>query len=187
MKSYTPDHVYEVEMLYLHLFKSRDPILGIRPLLETQARVLLEHHEEYDFAASVQIRNHFVPLIGSPRDTIMASPFTHEDALYTLAWEHGYADWPAVEALDANAALDKNFELAADAVVNGDLDTLADSLRARPDLATARSAFAHNATLLHYLSANGVEIRRHKCPYNAAEVARLLDVVRPYVEASGGR
>ncbi len=173
MNVYSPDYVYEVEMLYLHVFRGREPIVGIRELLETQAHVLHEHHADYDFAACVQIWKHFVPLIGSPRDTIMASPFSLEDALYTLAWEHGSADWPAVEAL-GDAELDGDFESAADAVVTGELGALGDLLGARPELAMARSAFGHGATLLHYVAADGVEIRRQKCPYNAAEVARLL-------------
>ena len=173
MNVYTPDYVYEVEMLYLHLFKSRDPILEIRELLETQAEVLYSHHADDDFAACVQIRNCFVPLFGSPRETIMAALFTPDDALSTLAWEHGFVDWSAVAAL-GQAKLDEGFELGADAVVRGDVGTLGDLLGARPELATARSAFGHGATLLHYLAANGVEIRRQKGPSNVAEVARLL-------------
>lgn len=73
------------------------------------------------------------------------------------------------------------FERAADAVVDGDLGTLAALLGADPGLATARSQRVtdrtppvHRATLLHYLSANGVEDERQRSPANAVEVARLL-------------
>jgi len=73
------------------------------------------------------------------------------------------------------------FERAADAVVDGDLVTLAALLAADPGLATARSERVtdrtppvHRATLLHYIAANGVEDERQRSPANAVEVARLL-------------
>ena len=46
-------------------------------------------------------------------------------------------------------------------------------LVAHPDLAQARSA-RHGATLLHYISANGVEDARQKTPASAVAMMRLL-------------
>jgi ankyrin repeat protein len=76
---------------------------------------------------------------------------------------------------------DSTFERAADAVVDGDLTTLASLLMSHPGLATARSQLVtdrdppvHRATLLHYVAANGVEDVRQRSPQNAVEVARLL-------------
>lgn len=73
------------------------------------------------------------------------------------------------------------FEIAADAVVDGDVATLSCLLASHPALATARSQRVtdrnppvHRATLLHYLAANGVEDVRQRSPGNAVEVARLL-------------
>ena len=85
---------------------------------------------------------------------------------------------PAEVRDDAGAPL---FERAADAVVDGDVTTLAALLASHPELATARSTRitdcnppVHRATLLHYLAANGVEDERQRSPKNAVEVARLL-------------
>ena len=66
------------------------------------------------------------------------------------------------------------FERAADAVVAGDLDTLAVLLRDHPELARARSSRPHRCTLLHYLGANGVEGERQTTPANAVRVIELL-------------
>lgn len=66
------------------------------------------------------------------------------------------------------------FERAADAVVQGDLDTLRRLLRERPALATARSQRPHRCTLLNYLGANGFEHWRQKTPPNAVAVIDLL-------------
>lgn len=66
------------------------------------------------------------------------------------------------------------FEAAADAVVDGDVATLARLLAEDPGLARARSSRPHRATFLHYVAANGVEDERQRSPRNAVEVAKLL-------------
>ena len=66
------------------------------------------------------------------------------------------------------------FERAADAVANGDVDTLRRLLRTRPALATARSQRPHRCTLLNYLGANGFEDWRQRTPANAVQVADAL-------------
>lgn len=70
--------------------------------------------------------------------------------------------------------LTDQFERAADAVINGDAATLPAMLRQNPELVRARSPRAHRSTLLHYVSANGVEDDRQKTPKNAVEMATIL-------------
>ena len=67
-----------------------------------------------------------------------------------------------------------NFELAADAIVSGDIDTLTRLLDANPELIHERSTREHACTLLHYVGANGFEGFRQKSPKNAVEIAKLL-------------
>jgi hypothetical protein len=67
-----------------------------------------------------------------------------------------------------------DFERAVDAIVTGDATTLAALLRDRAQLVHERSSRPHHATLLHYISANGVEDERQKTPPNAVEIARML-------------
>jgi len=100
------------------------------------------------------------------------------DAQLFLARLHDFASWPRfaahVKALARATSADAGFEAAADAVVAGDITTLAQMLEADPGLVRARSARDHHATLLHYIAANGHEGWRQKTPPNAVEVARLL-------------
>ena len=79
---------------------------------------------------------------------------------------------PSVRYDDAVFAA--TFECAADAVVEGDTDTLVTLLRDDPTLATARSSRPHRCTLLHYLGANGFESERQRTPGNAVDVIELL-------------
>jgi len=100
------------------------------------------------------------------------------DAQFSLARAHGFESWPKfakhIEALRSSSSHDSIFEAAANAVVDGDIDTLVRLLREHPDLVRARSAREHRATLLHYVSANGVEDFRQRTPPNIVEIARLL-------------
>lgn len=74
----------------------------------------------------------------------------------------------------ADPAFAATFEHAADAVVDGDIDTLRLLLHERPALATARSPRPHRCTLLNYLGANGFEHWRQQTPPNAVAVIDLL-------------
>jgi len=100
-------------------------------------------------------------------------------AQFALAREFGFASWPEfarhVEALAAPGHSPISaFEAAADAVVGGDVATLEKLLNEYPSLATDRSTREHGATLLHYVSANGVENYRQRTPPNIVQIAQQL-------------
>ncbi len=95
-----------------------------------------------------------------------------------LAHAHGFASWPGfkrhVQALAHPHSPVSRFEAAVDAIVDGDSTALRRMLRKRPELVRARSTRDHRSTLLHYVSANGVEDFRQRTPKNIVEIARLL-------------
>lgn len=68
---------------------------------------------------------------------------------------------------------DAIFEAAVDAIVGGDEAAVKALMAQYPDLVRSRSS-RHGATLLHYVSANGVEDARQKTPANAVAIARIL-------------
>lgn len=68
----------------------------------------------------------------------------------------------------------RQFEEAADAIVNGDAAILRGLLHSDPGLIRVRSVRDHRATLLCYVGANGVEDFRQKTPPNIVEIARIL-------------
>ncbi len=95
-----------------------------------------------------------------------------------IARGHGFANWPKfakhLQAISRPHSPVANFESAVDAIVAGNLTRLRKLLRANPKLVRARSTREHRSTLLHYVSANGVEDFRQKTPMNIVEVTRLL-------------
>ena len=99
-------------------------------------------------------------------------------AQFLLAQLHGFANWPKfarhLEGIERAGSTVSLFEAAIDAIVSGDLSALRKLLAANPDLARERSMREHRSTLLHYVSANGVEDFRQKTPNNIVEIAELL-------------
>jgi ankyrin repeat protein len=117
------------------------------------------------------------------------------DAQFFVARGHGFASWPKfakhLEALArANSPILK-FEAAVDAIVSGDLATLKKLLSEDPELVRAGSTREHGSTLLHYVSANGVEDFRQKTPKNIVEITKFLLAagadVNAESDAYGGR
>ncbi len=100
------------------------------------------------------------------------------DAQFVIARSHGFANWTKftkhLNELIQKSSLIAKFEVAADAICNGDGKTLKRLLREEPQLIHSRSTREHKATLLHYVSANGVEGYRQKTPKNILEIAKIL-------------
>lgn len=99
-------------------------------------------------------------------------------AQFVIARTHGFLNWPQfarhIESLSSVGSPVAVFESAVEAVVTGDVRTLTRLLREHPALARAHSTREHRATLLHYVSANGVEGYHQLSPANSAEIARIL-------------
>ena len=100
------------------------------------------------------------------------------EAQFMLAHSHGFDSWATfskhVNGLAKKSSAIARFEKAADAIVKGDLKTLKRLLRDDSRLVHAQSTRQHRATLLHYVSANGVEGYRQETPANIVEIAALL-------------
>ena len=100
------------------------------------------------------------------------------DAQFFIAREHGFASWPKfaahVETILRRNSPVSTFEAAVDAIVAGDATTLKRLLDEHPELVRARSTREHRSTLLHYVSANGVEDFRQKTPKNIVAITRML-------------
>lgn len=127
------------------------------------ARRLADGHRTHHPGAAVVLSN-WHPDGGG------ATSLSDNDFRLAVAREHGCPDWAALRA----AVPSPTFEAAVTAVLAGDIATLTALLTTTPDLATQRSHWGHHATLLCYLTANGVETYRQVVPANAAEVAALL-------------
>src|SRR5215471_6464614 len=117
-------------------------------------------------------------LTKSTEAEIAVAKLSLADAQWALAREHAFESWPKfvkhVQALVQRDSPVSRFELAADAIVAGDLKALERLLREKPELVRARSTRAHEAPLIHYVAANGIEDFRQKTPKNIVQITRVL-------------
>jgi hypothetical protein len=148
----------------------------ILAVFEREIVWLLDAHRARAGAAAILLR-----LSGwtfgkqDPSDAaILDAPLEREHASRAIARFHSFEGWE--EATNhAQDTVDPRFEAAADAIVDGDAPALRGLLASHPGLARARSPYAHHATLLQHVSANGIEASRQwQSPQNAVEIARIL-------------
>jgi hypothetical protein len=150
--------------------------------LQPESRGLQDEHE---IAASVERLEPFArrQLTAGSR-SLQCRLF---DAHFVIARAHGFVSWATfsqhVESLNLASSSVSTFEAAVDAIVAGDAPAMGRLLREQPDLVRARSTREHCATLLHYVSANGVEGYRQVSPGNIAEIARMLLAAGAEVDA----
>jgi hypothetical protein len=81
---------------------------------------------------------------------------------------------PIITQTETSELPASDFEMAVEAIISGDTAALETLLRRDPNLVRSRSSRKHRSTLLHYVSANGVEDFRQKTPQNIVEIAKLL-------------
>ena len=112
------------------------------------------------------------------RERLTAADCALSEAQFVIARAQGFASWPRLvehlEGLAVPASPVSAFEQAVDAIVAGDLPALERLLARDPSLVRARSSRGHHATLLHYVSANGVENYRQQTPADIVAIARRL-------------
>lgn len=153
--------------------------LTARPNLEqfrNQAKDLLKVCRTPE--AIQRIRKFHPRLTKATENEIAETKLSLADAQWVIAREHAFESWPRfvkhIEQILRAGSPVSRFELAADAIVSGDIATLKRLLREQPALAHARSTRLHGAPLIHYVAANGVEDFRQKTPANIVEITQAL-------------
>ena len=172
-KIYIDETVKSVRSLHQSTLALDKNTISIGQFLTLQAQQILQAHQDGNTAVKFHLACWCKPLIGKSTDHIMQFPLTIEHSRQTIAAEHGFTDWQAVEAHDSTA-FNLAFESCIDSMLNGDIDYLTNTIETTPSMVTQRSQYGHRATLLHYIAANGVESYRQFTPLNATEITQLL-------------
>lgn len=153
--------------------------LPARPNLEQfrkQAKDLLKQRQSSE--AIQRIKRFHPRLRQRTAAEIAEAKFSLADAQWVIAQEHAFESWPKfikhIQAITRTDSPISKFELAADAIVSGDLKRLKRLLRENPELVRARSTRAHGAPLIHYVSANGIEDFRQKTSRNIVRITQAL-------------
>lgn len=166
-----PDCVEAVQRLHGRLLSNYEQ--PIRTRLEGQSQRILGGLRDGNTAGLFHLSNWCRRFVGWQHDAIIEAGPSITDAREAMAREYGYEEWAAVEGLGDRTA-DAAFESAVDRLLAGDLSGLRAALEREPQLVAQRSAYGHEAMLLHYVGSNGVETHRQVVPQNLAAIARLL-------------
>ncbi len=159
--------------LYSDLINSSFYQMQIMERLRLLAERLFEAHGKGNTAVCFQIGSWHPQWVGKSRKKILNDSFSLDDAQLTLARDHGFAGWEAVVAT-GDTVYNKDFEMAVDVLLSGDLVSLKELVSQKPDLISAQSKYGHRATLLHYTGSNGVETYRQVVPMNLVEITEFL-------------
>jgi hypothetical protein len=166
-----PD-VESVRRLHSGLYAEGAASMPIRTWVERQTRALLDAHARRDPACTVQIRAVIPGAAEASVTQILAAPLSYRRALRAVAMDHGFAG--PDDALACQRTQDPAFERALERIERADVHGLRRLVAEVPSLVHDRSRFGHGATLLHHLTANGVEVRRQVVPSNAPRLAMVL-------------
>ncbi len=136
------------------------------------AEKLYEGYQQAHEVASREINNYHPNWLGKAAETIFKAEMNLEDMRQAIASQYGFQNWGVVEQKETSYFLP--FEEALNALLNGDVMTLKEKLTTYPELIQMKSAYGHQAQLIHYVGNNGVEMWRQQVPLNLADVVKTL-------------
>lgn len=153
--------------------------LPARPSLEQYRKQAKDLFKARKSAEAIHRFKRFHPRLTKLSEAEIAdAKLSLSDAQWVIAREHAFESWPKfvkhIQEVVRRDSPVSRFELAADAIVTGDLAGLKRLLRENPALVRARSTREHGAPLIHYVAANGVEDFRQKTPKNIVEITSVL-------------
>jgi len=133
---------------------------------------LADGHRRQHPGAYVELSNWNPTLAGMRPEQMWERRLDRSDAVLAIARARGYDGIDQVVADEIVPTA--SYETAVDTMLAGDLDGLRALLHSDLNLAAQGSHWPHGATLLHYATANGVEIHRQVVPRNLPAIVALL-------------
>ncbi len=155
---------------YGQLLFQYEPGVTIKERLSLLTSSLWAAFQSRNQAVLCEINNYHPNFLSQSWTKIEQNGFKEQDAQIAIARQYGYKTWEDVP----DTHIDIIFENAVDLLLAGALDSLAKLLEDRPDLLNLKSRYGHQATLLHYVGNNGVELYRQVLPSNLPDMMCLL-------------
>lgn len=170
---YKPHIVSELELFYGDLLFDFNAYTNVIDHLEALSARLFEGIQIQHEPLYIELNNYHKAYIGKTYEELKLYKITEADCHDVIAQEHGFENW---EPLSRKIKLEYNpsFEHAINLLLAGKSKELKTLLQENPKLASERSPYGHQATLLHYAGSNGVEMWRQKVPLNLAELTNIL-------------
>jgi len=168
---YYPDEVRKVRILHQNVLRSSHAT--IYDQLSAFAKNLHQALRVKNPAGCIEVSNYHPKYIGSSTHKIFKAQLNEADCKLTIARSCSFEDWDAVSAL-RHKTIDNEFERAVDLLLCGAYYQLKSLLIQSPYLIHQHSDYGHYAGLIHYVTANGVELWRQYLPSNIVDLTQLL-------------
>ena len=170
MEIYAHQKIQALRSLYQGIRTSYPKSISVKERLSLFAEILWTTYQEGNEVILSEINNYHPKYISKSWEDIKRIGFEKEDAHDTIAYEYGFSNWASI----SDEPLNIPFERAVDAILDGDQAILNKLLIEDPSLVNAHSSYGHQATLLHYLGNNGVELYRQVIPINISNLLTYL-------------
>lgn len=157
-------------MYELHL-RSINPKTKIEDWLRGHADLLWDSYKSGDQRITVELSNYHPELIGASNEAIMAHQIKYHEIENVILEQYSFMTWMDIKEA---GKFDIEFERAVNAVLAGDTLRVAEMINAKPELVNQKSQFGHQANLIQYLGANGIEIWRQMIPAEVVDMLELL-------------
>ena len=143
---YIDETVRKVRALHQSTLSLDKSTIGIGEFLALQARTILTAHQAGDTAVKFHLACWCSPLIAKSTEEIMQFPLKIEHVQQTIAAEHGFTNWTEVET-HHSTAFDLQFESCIDSMLDGDIQSLVNTINAKPSIVSQRSQYG--LSLIH--------------------------------------
>lgn len=173
MDIYFPSVIADLQAFYGPMLYDRHTYPLVGPHLTAIADRMWIGVQTQHKAVLTEISNHHPAYLGYTTDELAAFPLTPMDCQHAIAAEYGFGTWSGVQN-HYHLRYDQEFERAIDYLLSGQLTELELLIRQFPDLVRQRSQYGHQATLLHYVASNGVEMWRQQVPANLPALTQSL-------------
>ncbi len=173
MTIYKPEVVKKLQQFYRPLLEIDQYAITVKEHITHFAEKMWAEIGQKPAFLLRQINNHHPDYLGTPIIKLKELNFSFEDCQLTITQSFGFKNWAEVEALD-QTVYSLEFEKAVHCLIHGKVIQLESLLENFPGLVQQTSKYGHEATLLHYVASNGVEMWRQQVPSNLPELLSLL-------------
>jgi len=164
---YISDYVHRIRMAFIDLIFDYDKTIVAR--IDKLTDRLWTLYQCGDRVSQILVSNYHPDYLGATAEQIISAELTQKDMYQTVICEYGFHN-----STVPDTKLNALFERTVDAIIHGNIVQLKLNLEQQPDLVQMKSQYGHQATLLHYVAANGVEFYRQSIGYNAPAMVEFL-------------
>lgn len=166
---YISAQVRAIQRLHAH---HRTFFQSVKELLSAFVDDLMFHQLDQFIPVAAYLTNGHPEYAGQATHHIPFGEIDRPVFEHAIARTVGFRSWN--QMLDENRPFDPDFESAVDHLIHGRQADLEALLNRRPSLLHASSPFGHEANLIHYIAANGVELWRQQVPDNLVPIVSML-------------